>query len=65
MSAESKKSMALSAVFIALGVVALYSSASALAILVPVAIFVYYGTAPSTSQDHRTSVRRSGRGIHS
>jgi len=47
MSAEAKKSMAWSAVLIVLGVVALYSDVQLLAILVPAAVFVYYGSKAS------------------
>lgn len=64
MSLESKQSMAWgavawgalawSAVLIVLGVVALYSGVRFLAILVPAAIFVYFGTAASIFRGHHS-----------
>ena len=46
MSVESKKSAGSTIVLIALGFAALYGGAKWLAILVPVAMLVWYGTAP-------------------
>jgi len=57
MSVELKKSMAWSSVLIALGVLALYSGIGVLAILVPAAILVYYGTAASIFHNRSTGRR--------
>ena len=46
MSAASRKSMGWTSVLVILGVVALYASAKWLAILVPVAVLIWYGARP-------------------
>jgi hypothetical protein len=63
MSIESKKSMAWSAVLIVLGILALYTGIRFLAILVPVAVFVYYKTAASTIHHRHSGNRPSSGGM--
>jgi len=61
MSAESKNSIAGTALLVCLGVLALCSSISWLAVLVPAATFVYYGTAASLFRNRRISSRSTSR----
>ncbi len=46
MSADSKKSVGWTAVLILLGMAALYGGSKWLALLIPVALLVWYGAAP-------------------
>ena len=57
MSADTKKSMGWTVVLIALGIVAFCAGPQWLAILVPIAVMVWYGAAPAANRESTGSRR--------